>query len=121
MTMPTELSNFFLAMQAGKPGAERLEACFADDAVYEEPFSGTPTTHEGKAAIMAAMSRGWEPQPMPDMHIRLDHAQTSGNEIHVRWTCFSPAIPGGSGHGLNRFEMRDGLIVRLITTLEGTG
>lgn len=119
MTVPPELSNFFLAMQAGKPGAERLAACFADDAIYEEPFSGHPITHTGKDAIMQAMSRGWDPAPMPDMHIQLDHAQTKGDEIHVRWTCFSPAIPGGSGQGLNRFEMRDGLIVRLITTLEG--
>ena len=118
MTVPIELSNFFLAMQAGKPGAGRLEACFADDAIYEEPFSGSPMVHEGKAAIMQAMSRGWEPAPMPDMHIQVDHAETKGTEIHVRWTCFSPAIPGGSGKGLNRFEMRDGLIVKLTTTLE---
>ena len=120
MTLPKELSNFFLAMQAGRIGADRLAACFADDAIYEEPFSGAPMIHTGKAAIMAAMSRGWDPAPMPDMHIQVDHAETKGAEIHIRWTCFSPAIPGGSGRGLNRFELRDGLITRLTTTLEST-
>ncbi len=120
MTLPLEISNFFLSMQAGRAGAKALEACFAENAVYEEPFSGAPQKHNGRPEIMIAMSRGWDPQPMPDMRIQVDHAEVEGDEIRVRWTCFSPAIPGGSGKGLNRFTIEGGKITRLVTTLEDT-
>ncbi|NKB27157.1 MAG: hypothetical protein GKR99_06220 [Rhodobacteraceae bacterium] len=116
-SVPVEVSNFFLAMQAGRAGAEALAACFAEDAIYEEPFTGTLRRHEGRKAVMSAMAMGWE-NPMPDMRIRINHARTEGDEIHVAWTCFSPAIPGGSGNGRNRYVMRDGLIAELFTTLE---
>ncbi len=118
-SVPLEVSNFFLAMQAGRIGADALAACFAEDAIYEEPFTGAVRRHEGRDAVMAAMAMGWE-NPMPDMRIRVDHAETDGDIIHVNWTCFSPAIPEGSGRGRNRYLMRDGLIVELITTLEET-
>ena len=118
--LPIEISNFFLAMQAGRAGAERLAACFAEDAVYSEPFTGSTRTHEGRDAVMSAMALGWE-QPMPDMHVRVDRAEVSGVEITLDWTCFSPAIPGGQGRGTNRFRMRDGLIERLETVLKGDG
>jgi len=116
--MPIEISNFFLAMQAGRAGADRLAAAFAEDAVYSEPFTGTLRTHEGRAAVMAAMALGWE-QPMPGMHIRIDRAEVSGAGITLDWTCFSPALPGGQGSGTNLFVMRDGLIARLDTVLKG--
>lgn len=117
-SLPLEVSNFFLAMQAGKPGKEALEAMFAEDAVYEEPFTGTTRRHEGRAAIMAAMALGWE-MPMIDTRIEVRSAETKGGEVHVAWTCHSPSIPGGKGSGLNRFVFRDGLIVSLLTTLDG--
>lgn len=116
--VPVEVSNFFLAMQAGKTGSQALEACFADDAVYEEPFTGTNRRHEGKAAIMKAMALGWE-MPMLDTRIQIDSAVAAGNEIHINWTCFSPSLPGGKGKGLNRFQIEGGLITRLVTTLAG--
>jgi len=119
ISVPLEISNFFLAMQAGAAGADALAACFAENAVYEEPFTGEMRRHEGRDAVMAAMAMGWD-TPMPDMRIRIDHAETDGGVIHLAWTCFSPAIPGGSGKGRNRYVMRDGLIVELITTLEET-
>lgn len=115
--VPIEISNFFLAMQAGKVGAQALEACFAEDAVYEEPFTGEVRTHRGHAAIMKAMALGWE-MPMVDTRISVDTVAVSGNEIHVAWTCRSPSIPGGQGSGLNRFVLKDGLIESLITTLD---
>lgn len=117
--VPLEVSNFFLAMQAGKAGADRLRACFAPDAVYEEPFTGETRRHQGQDAIMSAMSLGWEPKPMPDMHIRIDQVTTKSGAVLVNWTCFSPAIPGGKGAGQNRYILKDGLIEELITTLEG--
>ena len=115
-TVPIEISNFFLAMQAGEVGAAALEAHFAEDAVYEEPFTGETRRHEGRPAIMKAMALGWE-MPMVDTRISVDRVEAAGDEILVAWTCRSPSIPGGQGSGLNRFSLRDGLIVRLITTL----
>lgn len=44
-------------MQAGRVGAERLAACFAEDAAYSEPFTGEMRTHHGRAAILAADDR----------------------------------------------------------------
>jgi len=114
--IPIEVSNFFLAMQAGETSTEAIAACFADDAVYEEPFTGTMRVHRGKPAVMKAMALGWE-MPMVDTRIRIDRAAARDGEIHVEWTCFSPSLPGGKGHGLNRFSFANGLIVSLITTL----
>lgn len=116
--VPIEVSNFFLAMQAGKTGAAALESCFADDAVYEEPFTGANRRHEGKSAIMKAMALGWE-MPMLDTRIQIDRAVTADNEILINWTCFSPSLPGGKGSGQNRFRIEGGLIKQLITTLDG--
>ncbi|SPH16684.1 hypothetical protein DEA8626_00195 [Defluviimonas aquaemixtae] len=116
-SVPVEVSNFFLAMQVGCAGGEALAALFDEIAVYEEPFSGTVRRHEGRAAIMAAMALGWE-IPMVDTRIEIRHAETTGGEVHVAWTCHSPSLPGGKGSGLNRFTFRDGRIISLITTLE---
>lgn len=119
--VPSEIANFFSAMQAGRAAAAEMEAAFAEDAVYIEPFSGTVQRHEGRAAILAAMARGWQ-TPLPDMRIRIDHAETAGPDIRVRWTCLSPALPGGKGSGMNRFRMRgDGRILELETTLDMGG
>lgn len=114
--VPRQVSNFFLAMQAGKTSATALAACFHEDAVYEEPFSGTMRRHEGKPAIMRAMQAGWE-FPMPDRRIAIDHVTATDGEITVEWTCFTAALPGGRGSGINRFRLRDGLILSLQTTL----
>jgi hypothetical protein len=92
-----------------------MEGLFADDATYEEPFSGKPTTHSGKTAIMTAMSAGWS-QPLPDMHIAIDKVETAGPVVRVDWTCYSPALPGGAGKGRNEFELKDGKIARLKTS-----
>ncbi len=115
--IPLEVSNFFLAMQAGKTSYDAIEACFGDGAIYEEPFTGEARRHEGKPAIMKAMALGWE-MPMVETRIRIDSAAAVGDEVHVEWTCFSPSLPNGKGSGLNRFQIRDGLIVSLITTLK---
>jgi hypothetical protein len=114
--IPIEVSNFFLSMQAGRTSADAIAACFAEEAVYEEPFTGAARIHKGKQAVMAAMAMGWE-MPMVDTRIRIDRASVTGDEVHIEWTCFSPSLPGGKGHGLNRFSIENGLIVSLITTL----
>jgi hypothetical protein len=116
--LPFQIANFFTAMQAGRAGGAALSDLFAEDAVYEEPFSGAPQRHSGRTAVMAAMARGWE-QPLPEMRIAIDRAETQGNVIELQWTCYSPALPGGKGQGRNRFVMRDGLIAELVTTFGG--
>ncbi|MCB1517897.1 MAG: nuclear transport factor 2 family protein [Hyphomicrobiaceae bacterium] len=116
MEMPLEISNFFLSMQAGAAGARSLAARFAEDAVYEEPFTGEMRRHEGRDAVMQAMALGWE-QPLQDMEILVDSLSARGNEIVVKWTCISPSLPGGQGQGTNRFQLKDGLITQLITTM----
>ncbi len=115
--IPTQIANFFLAMQAGKAGAEALAAHFADDAIYQEPFTGDMRKHQGRDAVMKAMALGWE-NPMPDMRIHVDKVETAGDVIDLDWTCYSPAIPGGQGRGHNRYVMRGELIAELVTTLE---
>lgn len=114
--VPIEISNFFLSMQAGEIGAPALMACFAKDAVYEEPFTGAVRVHKGHDEILKAMALGWE-MPMVDTRISIDKVEVSGAEILVDWTCRSPSIPGGEGRGLNRFVLRDGQITSLVTTL----
>ncbi len=116
-SVPLHVSNFFLAMQAGEPGAAALEAMFAEDAIYEEPFTGETRRHEGRAAIMKAMALGWE-MPMEDTRLQVRHAETTGGEVRVAWTCYSPSIPGGQGSGLNRFTFEGDKITSLITTLD---
>lgn len=113
--VPTEISNFFLAMQAGSQGGDAMEKILAADAVYEEPFSGKAATHRGRDAILAVMRAGWA-TPLPDMHIEIDRAETKGSEVAIDWTCYSPALPGGVGRGTNRFTLKDGKIERLVTT-----
>ena len=111
---PPIIASFFHAMQAGAAAEKEMEGLFADDAVYIEPFSGAPTTHKGKAAIMETMRAGWK-YPLPDMSIQLDRVDVSGADIQVAWTCRSPGLPGGVGRGINHFTVSDGKITRLET------
>ena len=113
---PDTVQHFFVAMQTGASAEEAMMALFADDAVYVEPFSGTPVTHEGKDAIRATMRRGWQ-YPMRDMTITVDRVEVSGETVTAAWTCRSPDLPGGAGRGTNRFTLRAGKIVRLETTV----
>ncbi|NNL18713.1 MAG: hypothetical protein HKP37_08245 [Boseongicola sp.] len=62
------------------------------------------------------MALGWE-MPMLDTRLEVQHAETTGGEVRVGWTCYSRSIPGGKGSGLYRFQFDEGKIVSLITTL----
>ncbi len=111
---PATIAEFFRAMQAGSAAAHDMERLFGDEAIYVEPFSGQPTTHTGRPAIMAAMRQGWE-HPLPDMTITLDRVDVAGPLVTVAWTCRSPGLPGGAGRGVNEFTLKDGRIARLET------
>lgn len=116
--IPTEIANFFIAMQAGQTARAEMEACFAPTAIYEEPFSGEMRRHEGRAAVMAAMDAGWA-NPLPEMRLVIDKVSTDGGQVQVDWTCLSPALPGGQGQGHNHFDVEAGQITRLVTTMKG--
>lgn len=115
--MPLEITNFFLAMQAGPHGLELLGTLFAEDAEYTEPFSGSPEPHRGRAAILQAFSASRSDE-FDDAVINLGSVEVSGEVITVRWTCISKAIPGGQGSGTNVFHLSDGKISSLVTTLD---
>lgn len=118
MSPPPIVAQFFRCMQAGAASADELMSLFTDDAEYLEPFSGTPTRHLGKVAIREAMQGGWE-RPLPEMTISIDRVDVDGDSVRAEWTCRSPALPGGSGRGVNHYRVRDGRIARLETTLLG--
>jgi ketosteroid isomerase-like protein len=110
------IGRFFSAMQTGAASEAEMLSLFADDATYVEPFSGRPIRHEGKPAVAEALRAGWR-NPLPDMSISVDKVEVDGTTIVARWTCRSPALPGGQGQGVNRFTLRDGLIVALETRI----
>ena len=119
-SMPLEITNFFLAMQAGPHGLGLLRDLFAPDAAYSEPFSGKGEPHRGRDAIIAAFDAS-RSDAFDDAVITLGAVEVAGNTITVQWTCISQAIPGGQGSGTNVFEMRDGKIATLTTTLDQGG
>ena len=110
------IGRFFTAMQAGAASEAQMMALFAEDAVYVEPFTGKPATHAGKRAIRAALEVGWR-HPLPEMTIDIDTVEVDGDRVTASWTCRSPSLPGGFGHGVNVFHLRDGMITRLETRL----
>ena len=115
--MPLQITNFFLAMQAGPHGLSMLGDMFAHDATYSEPFSGQSAPHKGPAAIMAAFDAS-RSDAFNDAVITLGAVDVDGETITVGWTCISQAIPGGRGSGTNVFTLKDGLITALVTTLD---
>ncbi|MES0881354.1 nuclear transport factor 2 family protein [Roseibium sp. SCP14] len=115
--MPLEITNFFLAMQAGPSGLEILGSVFAEDAEYAEPFSGQPEPHKGRKAILQAFAES-RTDAFDDAVINLRSVEVSNETITVKWTCYSQAIPGGSGSGTNVFKISGGRIVSLVTTLD---
>lgn len=115
--LPLDIANFFLAMQAGPSGAEILGSFFADDAVYSEPFSGQSKPHRGRDAILAAFAAS-RSEDFSDAVINLGAVEVEAETITVKWTCYSQAIPGGSGSGTNVFTVSNGKIVSLVTTID---
>jgi hypothetical protein len=115
--LPISIVNFLTAMQAGRPGLATLVAAFTEDAVYVEPFSGTPQRHEGREAVIAAIARGWD-YPLPDIHIRVDQVEVTRDAVVLSWTCLSPGLPGGQGSGRNIYRMRGERIAYLETQLD---
>ncbi len=110
------VNRFFEAMQAAGTQEKEMMQLFDEDAVYVEPFSGTPREHTGKEAIRSAMVAGWK-YPLPDMRLEVERVTTDGTTVRADWVCYSPALPNGRGAGTNEFTLRAGLIIRLETRL----
>lgn len=108
---------YFRAMQQGQIGQEALLALFADDAVYTEPFTGTPRTHEGIRAIRACVEASWAYSP-PGLVLAVDRVDVDGARVLARWTCSSPAFTAPV-KGQDRYLIRDGKIARLEVEIVG--
>ena len=102
------VERMFKAMQAGLEAEDDMMALFADDAVFIEPFSGQPRTHEGKAAIRNCFIDMWN-EPGPDVALTVDRIDLDGEKISAEWTCTSPAFVEPM-RGVDKFCIEDGLI-----------
>ena len=106
------VERLFRAMQAGPDGEEQMMALFAADAVFIEPFSGTPQTHRGHDAIRANFRGQWN-NPLPDLQLVLDRVDLDGTTVRADWTCSSPVLPQPM-RGYDLFTLApDGKINRL--------
>ena len=114
MTDDTVIQQYFAAMRRGSEAEDDLLRLFDAAAVYIEPFSG-----EGPASgideIRDRFRKGWE-FPLPDLELDVLALEIDGTEATSRWECRSPALPGPM-QGEDRYEIRDGLIVRLEVRL----
>lgn len=107
---------WFAAMRRGRKGEEELLALFHEHAHYVEPFSGEPREHVGKPAIRACFREGWE-TPMPDLELLVERVDVDGDRIRATWVCSTSAWPSPI-RGLDVYTLRDGLIMRLETSVE---
>lgn len=104
------VARYFEAMRRGSEAEDDLIALFHADAVYIEPFSEDGPA-VGLDAIRERFRRGWE-TPLPELELEVVEVAIEGFEARSRWECRSPALPAPV-HGEDRYEIRDGLIVRL--------
>src|SRR5260370_42555982 len=102
---PETIHRFFAAMQTGATAEEAMMSLFDENAIYIEPFSGSVRKHSGKAAIRKVLAESWK-SPLPDMRIEVEHVEAKDTQLLASWTCHSPALPGGQGHGENAFTLK---------------
>lgn len=102
------VERMFEAMQTGLEAADEMIALFADDAVFTEPFSGEPRTHEGSAAIRKCFIDMWS-YSGPDVELRVDRIYSDGDGISADWTCDSTAFAKPM-RGVDRFRIDNGSI-----------
>lgn len=105
------VEKLFRAMQMGPAGEADMMSLFAEDATFIEPFSGAPTTHEGKKAIGDSFRGMWSDSP-PDLRLTLDRLDMDGDRVRAEWTCTSPVFPTPM-KGYDLFTIRNGKIARL--------
>lgn len=106
------VDNLFKAMQMGPEGEELMMSLFDEDAVFIEPFSGEPKTHEGFEAIREAFRDSWKEPAPPDLKLVLDRADRDGDRVRADWTCTASVFPAPM-KGYDVFTIRGGKISRL--------
>lgn len=92
-----------------------MMSLFADDALYDEPFSGDAPAR-GLDEIRARLRSGWE-NPLPDLELDVLEVEIEGRVARSRWECRSPALPGPV-QGTDEYEIVDGRIARLVVRLD---
>ena len=110
------VQKYFAAMRRGAQAEEDLLDLFDDEAVYVEPFT-SDTPAEGREAIRDRLRAGWE-YPLPDMELDVLSLEIDGPYATSKWECRSPALPAPT-RGEDRYEIRDGKIVRLEVRMTG--
>lgn len=106
------VERLFHAMQMGPAGESEMLALFADNAVFIEPFSGTPRTHQGLAAIRQSFRDQWK-HPLPDLKLIVDRIDLDALNVRAEWTCTS-AVFSTPMRGYDLFTLNsDGKIERL--------
>jgi hypothetical protein len=112
------LERYYAAMRRGAAAEDELIELFDRDAVYTEPFtSDEPAV--GIEAIRARFRAGWE-TPLPDLELDVLSLEIDGADARSTWECRSPALPAPV-RGEDRYEIRDGRIVRLDVRVTGPG
>ena len=109
------------AMQTGESGKEALVALFTDDAIFIEPFSGPPQTHNGIDAIRVRVNEMVQQPRPPDFQLKIDQVTTENGELVAYWTCTSVAMPGPM-KGRDELKIADGRISFLkieVTAMPG--
>lgn len=105
------IERMFKAMQTGLAAENDMMALFAEDAVFTEPFSGEPQTHNGKDAIRTCFRDMWS-QPGPEIELTVGRVDMDGDTIRAEWTCTSPAFSSPM-RGYDHFRIKDGFIQHL--------
>ncbi len=111
------VDHYYRAMRRGEAAAEELFALFHPEAVYLEPFTGLPPAR-GLPAIRRRFATMWA-EPLPDVELDLLTVRIDGPRAETTWECRSPGLPGPV-RGRDRYELDDGLIVRLEVTIVRT-
>ena len=110
------VAGYYAAMRIGGEAEEQMMDLFADDAVYDEPFSGLDEPAVGREGIRDRLRAGWS-SPLPDMELDVLSVTIDGASACCTWECRSPAFPAPV-RGTDRYEFRDGLISRLEVRID---
>lgn len=110
----TVIESYFAAMRRGSEAEDVLVGLFAEDAVYDEPFTSEPPA-VGIDEIRKRFRLSWE-TPLPDLELDVLEVHIDGPNCRSRWECRSPALPGPT-QGEDHYEIVDGKITRLVVTI----
>ena len=115
------VKQMYEAMQAGESGKDELIGLFTEDAVFTEPFGGSPQTHTGIDAIRARVNEMVQQPRPPDFQLKIDQVTTENGELVAYWTCTSAMMPGPM-KGRDELKVSDGKILSLkieLTAMPG--